>query len=147
MGRVQATDCLIWVLILKHNMELKSKTNNRIIVEGVLNGKSINLLVDTGATVGLIDKNQIKKLGIEKGREFPSHLVGANGKMDAWHCYQLVDIGGKQVGQFLIADIDAVVDSIERETGVKISGILSLPQMAMMGAVIDTMGKRLVISD
>lgn len=86
-------------------------------------------------------------MGISKGREFPSYLVGASGQMDAWHCYQLVEIGGKQVGQFLIADIEGVVESIEKETGVKISGILSLPQMAMIGATIDTENKKLIINN
>lgn len=127
-------------------MELKSKSDKRIIIEGIVNDKAINLLVDTGATVGLIDKNQIKKLGITKGREFPAYLVGASGSMDAWHCYQLIDIGGKEVGQFLIADIDSVVDSIERETGTKISGIISLPQLSMIGAIIDTKKKGIIIS-
>ena len=127
-------------------MELKSKSDKRIIIEGIVNDKAINLLVDTGATVGLIDKNQIKKLGITKGREFTAYLVGASGSMDAWHCYQLIDIGGKEVGQFLIADIDSVVDSIERETGTKISGIISLPQLSMIGAIIDTKKKGIIIS-
>lgn len=128
-------------------MELTSKTTKRIIVEARVNDKVISLLVDTGASVGLIDENQIKKMGISKGREFPSYLVGASGQMDAWHCYQLVEIGGNQVGQFLIADIEGVVESIEKETGVKISGILSLPQMAMIGATIDTENKKLIINN
>lgn len=128
-------------------MELTSKTTKRIIVEARVNDREISLLVDTGASVGLIDENQIKKMGINKGREFSSYLVGASGHMDAWHCYQLVEIGGKQVGQFLIADIEGVVESIEKETGVKISGILSLPQMAMIGATIDTENKKLIINN
>lgn len=128
-------------------MILESKSKERIIVEAEVNGKEINLLVDTGATVGLIADSQIKKLGLKKGREFPSYLVGASGKMDAWYCNTLFEVGGKQVGQFLIADIDAVVRSIARETGITISGILSLPQMAMLGATIDTIKKELRIEN
>lgn len=126
-------------------MELKSKSEKRIIVEGKVGDIKVNLLVDTGATVGIIDHSQIWMLGIKKGKRLASNLVGASGEMRAWHCYELVEIGGKQVGQFLIADIDAVVGSIEHETGVKISGILSLPQMAMIGATIDTENKKLII--
>ena len=134
------------VLSIK-NMELKSKTDKRIIIEGQVNGNTLYLLVDTGASVGLIDYNQIRMYGIKKGKLFPSTLVGASGDMMAWHCYQLVDIGDKRVGQFLIADIDAVVRSIARETGITISGILSLPQMAMLGATIDTGKKELIINN
>lgn len=124
-------------------MILESKTDKRIIIEGEVNGNTMYFLVDTGASVGLIDYNQIRMYGIKKGKMFPSTLVGASGDMMAWHCYQLFEIGGKQVGQFLIADIDAVVRSIARETGITISGILSLPQMAMIGAKIDTQRKEL----
>ena len=136
---------MVGTQVLSIDMELKSKTDKRIIVEARVNDKVINLLVDTGATIGLIDKNQIKKLGISKGREFPSYLVGASGRMDAWYCYQLVEIGGKEVGQFLIADIGDVVESIESETNVTISGILSLPQLAMLGAKLDAKLKTIEI--
>ena len=46
------------VLSIK-NMELKSKTDKRIIIEGQVNGNTLYLLVDTGASVGLIDYNHI----------------------------------------------------------------------------------------
>ena len=139
---------MVGTLVLNiKDMELKSKTDKRIIIEGQVNGNTLYLLVDTGASVGLIDYNQIRMYGIKKGREFPSYLVGASGRMDAWHCYQLVEIGSKEVGQFLIADIGDVVESIESETGITISGILSLPQMAMLGATIDTENRELRIKN
>ena len=128
-------------------MELKSKSEKRIIVEGKVGDIKVNLLVDTGATVGIIDHSQIWMLGIKKGKRLVSDLVGASGEMRAWHCAMLMDIGDKQVGQFLIADIDAVVRSIARETGITSSGILSLPQMAMLGATIDTEKKELIINN
>lgn len=128
-------------------MILTSKTDKRIIVEARVNDATIYLLVDTGATVGIIDSNQYRMLGAKRGRYFKSTLMAASGEMDAWYCNTLFEVGGKQIGQFLIADIDAVVRSIARETGVTISGILSLPQMAMLGATIDTENKKLIINN
>lgn len=128
-------------------MILTSKTDKRIIVEAKVNDITINLLVDTGATVGIIDSNQYRMLGAVRGKSFKSTLMAASGEMDAWYCNTLFWVGDKQVGQFLIADIGAVVRSIARETGITISGILSLPQMAMLGATIDTGKKKLIINN
>lgn len=118
-------------------MELKSKSEKRLIVEAKIAGETVSLLVDTGASVGILDERKAKKLGVEKGRELSSTLVGAGGEMDAWHCREFAYIGEKPVPQFVIADIGNVVSSIKRETGIEIGGILSLPQMKMVGINID----------
>lgn len=119
-------------------IEIKSKSDKRLIVEGQVNGKAANFLIDTGASVGLIDNNQAKKYDIEKGKRFGSTLVGAGGEMrNVRHCNTFVNVGGKDIPQFLLADIDGVVDSIKRETGIDILGIISLPQMKIVGMNID----------
>lgn len=118
--------------------EIKSKSDKRLIVEGQVNGKAANFLIDTGASVGLIDNNQVKNYDIEKGKRFGSTLVGAGGEMrNVRHCNTFVNVGGKDIPQFLLADIDGVVDSIKRETGIEILGIISLPQMKIVGMNID----------
>ena len=58
----------------------------------------------------------------------PSHIK---------HCDTFVDFEGKKIPQFLLADISGVVESIKRETGIEILGIISLPQMSMIGMNID----------
>ena len=54
------------------------------------------------------------------------------------HCDTFVELKGKTIPQFLFADISSVVESIERGTGVKILGIIALPQMKWAGINIDT---------
>lgn len=127
-------------------MILNSLSDKRIIIKSFFGDIEAYLLVDTGASVGLVNKNDEDVLQLIRGKKYHAPLVGAGGEMKAWYCNTLAKVGGKQVGQFLIADIDAVVRSIERETGVTISGILSLPQMAMIGATIDTMNKSIIIN-
>lgn len=120
-------------------IQINSKSSKRLIIEGIVNGKAANFLIDTGASVGLIDDTQVKKYGLLIGKRFNGTLVGAGGEMcNIRHCNTFVEIGGKSIPQFLIADIEGVVKSIERETGIKILGIISLPQMKMVGMNVDS---------
>ena len=120
-------------------IQINSKSTKRLIIEGIVNGKAANFLIDTGASVGLIDDTQVKKYGLLVGKRFNGTLVGAGGEMcNIKHCNTFVEVGGKSIPQFLIADIEGVVKSIERETGIKILGIISLPQMKMVGMNVDS---------
>lgn len=127
-------------------IELKSKSTKRLIIEGIVNGKAANFLIDTGASVGLIDDTQVKRYGLSVGKRFNGTLVGAGGEMcNIKHCNTFVEVGGKSIPQFLIADIEGVVKSIERETGIKILGIISLPQMKMVGMNVDSNDNLIII--
>lgn len=117
---------------------IKSKSEKRLIIEGRVNGKTAHFLIDTGASVGLMDDNQISDYGLTKGRRYSGTLVGAGGEMrNVRHCDTFVEFEGKMIPQFLLADISGVVDSIKRETGIEILGIISLPQMGMIGLNMD----------
>lgn len=124
--------------------KIKSLSDKRLIVEVEINGKLVPMLVDTGASVALIHEGKTKRLGLAKGRKAGT-MAGAGGEFDAWHCRMLARIGGKDFGQFLIADIGSVVDSIERETGIEIAGIISLPQMKMLGMDVDANDSLVII--
>lgn len=127
-------------------IQINSKSTKRLIIEGIVNGKSANFLIDTGASVGLIDNTQVKKYGLLVGKRFNGTLVGAGGEMcNIRHCNTFVEVGGKSIPQFLIADIEGVVKSIERETGIKILGIISLPQMKMVGMNVDSNDNLIII--
>lgn len=127
-------------------MQINSKSTKRLIIEGIVNGKAANFLIDTGASVGLIDDTQVKRYGLLVGKRFNGTLVGAGGEMcNIKHCNTFVEVGGKSIPQFLIADIEGVVKSIERETGIKILGIISLPQMKMVGMNVDSNDNLIII--
>ena len=127
-------------------IQINSKSTKRLIIEGIVNGKAANFLIDTGASVGLIDDTQVKRYGLLVGKRFNGTLVGAGGEMcNIKHCNTFVEVGGKSIPQFLIADIEGVVKSIERETGIKILGIISLPQMKMVGMNVDSNDNLIII--
>ena len=116
---------------------IKSKSDKRLIIEGQVNGKDAYFLLDSGASVGLMDDNQRRDYDLVKGRRYGGTLVGARGEISARHCYTFLEFERKMIPQFLLADISGVVESIKRETGIEILGIISLPQMGMIGLNID----------
>lgn len=119
-------------------VEIKSLSEKRLIVECTVNGKKGNFLIDTGASIALIAEDRVKKYGLARGRRYPGTIVGAGGEMDGvYYCNTFANLEGKDIPQFLIADISGVRSSIMRETGIEILGIMSLPQMKIAGIRID----------
>ena len=125
---------------------IKSISDKRLIAEGKVNGKDAYFLIDTGASIGLIDSNKRKKFDLSVGREYNGTLVGAGGEMrNVRHCNTFVSFEDKVIPQFLLTDISGVVESIARETGVEILGIISLPQMKMANLSIDCNDNEIIL--
>lgn len=126
--------------------KIRSLSDKRLIVECTVNGKQGNFLVDTGASVGLIAEDRVRKFGLLEGRRYPGTLIGAGGEISGVrYCNTFANLKGKDIPQFLIADISAVRESIRRETGVEILGIISLPQMKIAGMQVDANDNLIII--
>jgi hypothetical protein len=126
--------------------QFKSLSDKRLIIEAEVNGKKGFFLIDTGASVGLIAEDKVKKFDIVRGRKYPGSLVGAGGEMeDVYYCNTLVRFGGKDIPQFLITDISGVRSSIERETGIEILGIIGLSQMKIASMQVDANDNMIII--
>lgn len=123
---------------------IKSISDKRLIVEGTVNGKAANFLVDTGASLALMDYGQRRKYDLAVGKSYHGTIVGAGGEMgNVKYCNTFVNLEDKVIPQFLLADIGGVVESIRRETGIEILGIISLPQMSIIGMNIDVNSQEL----
>ena len=126
--------------------QFKSLSDKRLIIEAEVNGKKGFFLIDTGASVGLIADDKVKKFDIVRGRKYPGSLVGAGGEMeDVYYCNTLVQFGGKDIPQFLITDISGVRSSIERETGIEILGIIGLSQMKIASMQVDANDNMIIV--
>ena len=126
--------------------QFKSLSDKRLIIEAEVNGKKGFFLIDTGASVGLIADDKVKKFDIVRGRKYPGSLVGAGGEMeDVYYCNTLGRFGGKDIPQFLITDISGVRNSIERETGIEILGIIGLSQMKIASMQVDANDNMIII--
>lgn len=118
---------------------VKSETDKRLIVEVKISGKSAYMLIDTGASAGMIDMNQADEFDVVVGNKYCGSIIGAGGEMqDVRYTHTIAEFEGKKIPQFLVADIGNIVRSIKRETGIKILGIISLKQMQVIGLNIDT---------
>lgn len=125
---------------------IKSISEKRLIIEGLVNGKDAYFLIDTGASVGMMDYGKRYDYDLKVGRRYGGTLMGASGEMrNVRHCDTFLHIGDKVVPQFLLADISGVVESIQRETGIEILGIISLPQMKMCGISLDCNDNLIII--
>lgn len=125
---------------------IKSKSEKRLIVEATINNKAAHLLIDTGASVGFFDSSQKKKFGLIEGRNYQGTLIGAGGEIQkVKHCNTMAEFEGKTIPQFLLADISSIVKSVESETGIKILGIISLPQMKIVGLGVDANDMEIIV--
>lgn len=114
---------------------IKSVSDKRIIVPGMINGREYYFLVDTGASIALISD---KVRGLDIGKQFGGSIEGAGGSIKARICNTFVKIGGKDFSQFLATNLDNLIASIAEETNVEIAGIIALPQMKFYCVEIDT---------
>ena len=125
---------------------IRSKADNRLIIEAEMNGKNGYFLVDTGASVGLISKHVEKEYNLKKGRKYGGTLIGAGGEIkNVYHCDTPANFEGRLIPQFLFADIDNVIKSIKRETGIEILGIISLSQMKIVGLGVDANDMEIIV--
>lgn len=126
--------------------KINSLSEKRLIVECNVSGKTAAFLIDTGASIGLIDKNQTKKYNLLSSRKYTGTIVGAGGEIEnPYICDNIINIEDKIMNQFLLVDLSNIVDSIKRETGITILGIVSLPQMKFIGMNIDTNDNLLIL--
>lgn len=126
--------------------KINSVSDKRLIIEGRVNDKTAYFLIDTGASLALMDYDQRNHYDLEVGKRFNGSVVGAGGEMrNVRYCNTFVNIENKVIPQFLLADISGVVESIQRETGIEILGIISLPQMKMCGISLDCNDNLIII--
>lgn len=106
-------------------------------VKASLDGTTLDLLVDTGASVVVLDRGTADKLGIDTGHlAFGTRVETANGIADA----QMVRLKSVQVGDILRENVEAAV--------MKSDGV-SLLGMSFLGTLssFEFRGERLVLTD
>jgi aspartyl protease family protein len=73
--------------------------------QGMVNGKSMQFMVDTGATTVALGQSDAKRMGIdyEKGR--PVRMNTANGAAQGW----LIKLSSLRIGDVEVFEVDAIV--------------------------------------
>lgn len=109
---------------------LKSLSSTRLIFKFFSTSLNKNLvfLIDTGANVGIIS-DRVKGVGSTNHKITILDASGSNIECPVTDLR--VAIITRTATQFVKMDISSIIDSIEKETKVRIDGIISLTQLRM----------------
>ncbi len=117
---------------------MKLESILRPIVKGEVLGNTAYFLLDTGTNLPLIDITQSKEYSLKIGNKFPGNIIGAGGVVDeSYYCDTPVKIGSMELSGFVLTDLSRIRESICRETDLNLLGIISYPQMQLLGVVLD----------
>ena len=124
-------------------------SDSRPLVEVEINGRLAVMLVDTGSSTGLIDINQMDEYGFSLMAKTDMEISSIGGKRcesyrvrDLW-----VRLEGISIYQFLATDISLIAESIHKETGYRISGIIGYKQIRNTKIKIDACNNLITIGD
>ena len=124
-------------------------SDSRPLVEVEINGRPAVMLVDTGSSTGLIDINQMDDYGFSLMAKTDMEISSIGGKRcesyrvrDLW-----VRLEGIDIYQFLATDISLIAESIHKETGYRISGIIGYDQIKNAEIKIDASNNQIKIGN
>lgn len=124
-------------------------SDSRPLVEVEINGRPAVMLVDTGCSSGLIDINQMDDYGFSLMAKTDIEISSIGGKRcesyrvrDLW-----VRLEGISIYQFLATDISLIAESIHKETGYRISGIIGYDQIKNAEIKIEANNNLIKIGD
>ena len=124
-------------------------SESRPLVEVEINGRPAVMLVDTGSSTGLIDINQMDDYGFSLMAKTDMEISSIGGKRcesyrvrDLW-----VRLDGIDIYQFLATDISLIAESIHKETGYRISGIIGYDQIKNAEIKIDASNNQIKIGN
>jgi aspartyl protease family protein len=86
---------------------LSAGSGGHFFTQGQINGQSVQLVVDTGASVVSLSAADAQRIGLNYQNGQPTRLSTANGVIPAWR----VKLGSLRVGDVVVYDVDAVVSS------------------------------------
>jgi aspartyl protease family protein len=86
---------------------LPAGSGGHFFTQGQINGRSVQLVVDTGASVVSLSTADAQRIGLNYKNGQPAQLSTANGVIPAWR----VKLGSVRVGDVVVYDVDAVVSS------------------------------------
>ena len=113
------------------------KNRNTPIIDVVVNGVTVNMLIDTGASVNIINSESVYKF---KGAKLygEKHLVTVGSNTRANLLNNIVaKVKDRNVTGFIAIDITSLQESILAETRIEIDGIIGVSGIKELGMIID----------
>lgn len=124
-------------------MTIKILSEKRLIVEASINSRPAYMLIDTGASVSLVDQTLGARFAFMLGNSLPCTTIGANGGEMCIRYTKKLDLtlSGLHIYQVCASDLSGIIDSIERESGYRIAGIIGLPAIKSLEMQINASDK------
>ncbi len=113
-----------------------------IITEAFINGLKVNLVIDTGASMSVFDRNFFKD-HVSKSAEKQEKIMSAGitaSKINAVKSYaENFKIGSLEINQFpmILIDMKRINEVYQKATGKEIHGLIGSDFLVSMNAVID----------
>jgi aspartyl protease family protein len=86
---------------------LSAGSGGHFFTQGQINGRAVQLVVDTGATAVSLSTADAQRIGINYQSGQPVQMSTANGVIPAWR----VKLASVRIGDVVVYDLDAVVSS------------------------------------
>jgi aspartyl protease family protein len=114
------------------SLSLTADRRGHFAAAGTVNGKSVQFLVDTGATLVTLSRAEAARLGIDFLRGTPSTSMTANGPVRGWG----VSLAAVRVGGVTVHDVPAVVLDSEMPTSLLGMSFLSRFELLQQGSTL-----------
>jgi aspartyl protease family protein len=96
---------------------LSADARGHFVTRGTVNGRSVEFLVDTGATLTTLSRDDAERIGLDFEDGKPIRAMTANGAVQGWR----VSLDSVRVGDATVGDVDAMV--IDTDLGVGLLGM------------------------
>lgn len=84
---------------------LSTDARGQFVTSGAVNGRPVNLLVDTGANLTALSRAEATRIGIDYSGGRPATAQTPNGVVHGWR----VSLGSVRVGDVTVRDVEAIV--------------------------------------
>lgn len=146
---------LIFILaFLLNNLALLSQDTIKFvceekpIIEILINGEKYNVLVDTGSSINILSKGVVKQNKMRLRTYYSGNIQSATTEVKARHVDKAkITLGGENIYQFVMVDIEDLSNNILQSTGIKIAGVLGTPAIKEIGMIIDLKQGVITIKD
>ena len=118
------------------------------IIKGILNGKEAYFIIDSGASISVLDENKSDKYEFFMIQS-EGEIAGYGGHSSPKETESVsISVGGIDFsGEYLAQDITSIVDVIIENGGIEISGIIGSNIMKELGLIIDFDSNALYVRD
>lgn len=86
-------------------VRLSADGHGQFLTSGAVNGRPVNFVVDTGATVVALSRPEATRIGVDYSSGQPAKVQTASGEAHGWR----VSLGSVRVGEVTVRDVDAIV--------------------------------------